>query len=95
MQGEIALIINTPLGKGVILRRTGHSQGRSAIQHAVRDDHHGRRGLIEAIGTKMSEKRVTVRSLQEIHHGKQIAADRVPIVTQRNPPILTNPQALQ
>jgi len=34
----------------------------------------GAEALIEAIGTKMSQKGVTVRSLQEIHNRK-LAAD--------------------
>ena len=44
-QGEIALIINTPLGKASHLRRTGDPQGRPAVQHPLRHHHDRRRSL--------------------------------------------------
>jgi carbamoyl-phosphate synthase large subunit len=73
--GEIALIINTPLGK------TSHYDEQAIRKAALQFNVPcvttitGAEALIEAIGTKKEEKSVTVRSLQEIHNEKQIAAD--------------------
>jgi carbamoyl-phosphate synthase large subunit len=73
--GEIALIINTPLGK------TSHYDEQAIRKAALQFNVPcvttitGADALIEAIGTKKEEKAVTVRSLQEIHNGKKIAAD--------------------
>ena len=75
MQGEIALIINTPLGK------TSHYDERAIRKAALQFNVPcvttitGAEALIEAIGAKMSKKSVTVRSLQEIHAGKQLVAE--------------------
>ncbi|MGI8469233.1 MAG: carbamoyl-phosphate synthase large subunit [Pyrinomonadaceae bacterium] len=66
-QNEIALIINTPLG------RTSHydeqSIRKSALQFNVPavTTITGAEALIEAIATKKSQAEITVRSLQEIH----------------------------
>jgi carbamoyl-phosphate synthase large subunit len=66
-RGEIALIINTPLG------RTSHYDEkairRAALQYNVPTvtTMTGAEALIEAISAKLSEKRISVRSLQEIH----------------------------
>ena len=66
-QGDIALIINTPLGK------TSHydekSIRKSALQYNVPTvtTMTGAEALIAAIATKMDEEKVNVRSLQEIH----------------------------
>ncbi len=66
-QGEISLIINTPLG------RTSHydeqSIRKSALQFNVPTvtTMTGAEALIEAIATKKSQAKVSVRSLQEIH----------------------------
>ena len=43
-QGEIALIINTPLGKTSFYDEAGYPQGRAAIQHAMRHNDHWCRG---------------------------------------------------
>ncbi len=69
-QGEISLIINTPLGK------TSHydeqSIRKSALQFNVPTvtTITGAEALIEAIATKKSQAKITVRSLQEIHYSK-------------------------
>ena len=66
-QGEIALIINTPLG------RTSHYDEqairKSALQFNVPavTTMTGAEALIEAIATKKNQEKVAVRSLQEIH----------------------------
>ena len=73
-QNEIALIINTPLG------RTSHYDEqairKSALQFNVPTvtTMTGAEALIEAIATKKSQAKVEVRSLQEIHNGKENAA---------------------
>ena len=69
-QGEISLIINTPLGK------TSHYDEqairKSALQFNVPTvtTITGAEALIEAIATKKSQKKIIVRSLQEIHQAK-------------------------
>ncbi|HEY8559902.1 MAG TPA: carbamoyl-phosphate synthase large subunit [Pyrinomonadaceae bacterium] len=74
-QGEISLIINTPLG------RTSHYDEqairKSALQFNVPTvtTMTGAEALIEAIATKKSQGTIAVRSLQEIHGKKQLAAD--------------------
>jgi carbamoyl-phosphate synthase large subunit len=74
-QGEISLIINTPLG------RTSHYDEqairKSALQFNVPTvtTMTGAEALIEAIATKKSRGEVAVRSLQEIHNEKKISAD--------------------
>ncbi len=66
-QGEISLIINTPLG------RTSHYDEqairKSALQFNVPTvtTITGAEALIEAIATKKSQAKIEVRSLQEIH----------------------------
>ena len=71
-QGEIALIINTPLGK------TSHYDEqairKSALQFNVPavTTMTGAEALIEAIATKKTAEKVAVRSLQEIHDDKSL-----------------------
>ncbi len=66
-QGEISLIINTPLGK------TSHYDEQAIRKAALQFNvpcvttMTGAEALIEAIATKKSQKKVIVRSLQEIH----------------------------
>ena len=66
-QGEISLIINTPLG------RTSHYDEqairKSALQFNVPTvtTITGAEALIEAISTKKTQEKINVRSLQEIH----------------------------
>jgi carbamoyl-phosphate synthase large subunit len=66
-QGEISLIINTPLG------RTSHYDEQAIRKAALQFNVPcvttitGAEALIEAIATKKSQEKVSVRSLQEIH----------------------------
>ncbi len=70
-RGDIALIINTPLGK------TSHYDEKairkSALQYNVPTvtTMTGAEALIEAISTKINQNKVIVRSLQEIHSKKK------------------------
>jgi carbamoyl-phosphate synthase large subunit len=70
-QGEISLIINTPLGK------TSHFDEQAIRKAALQFNAPcvttmtGAEALIEAIATKKSQAKVTVRSLQEIHNRKE------------------------
>ncbi|MBA2619764.1 MAG: carbamoyl-phosphate synthase large subunit [Acidobacteria bacterium] len=72
--GDIALIVNTPLG------RTSHFDEqairRAALAYNVPcvTTMTGAEALIEAISTKNTEEKICVRSLQEIHHEKQLTA---------------------
>lgn len=71
---EIALVINTPLG------RTSHFDEQAIRQAALRHNvpcvttMTGAEALIEAISFKLEEGEITVRSLQEIHGEKQLSA---------------------
>ena len=75
-QGDIALIINTPLGK------TSHFDEKAIRKAALQFNVPcvttitGAEALVEAISTKKLQEHVTVRSLQEIHSGKQVSAER-------------------
>ena len=75
-QGEISLIINTPLG------RTSHYDEQAIRKAALQFNVPcvttitGAEALVEAIGTKKSANKVEVRSLQEIHETKELAAER-------------------
>ena len=66
-QGEIALIINTPLGK--VSHFDEKAIRKAALQFNVPcvTTMTGAEALIEAIGTKRSQEGVAVRSLQEVH----------------------------
>ncbi len=75
MQGEIALIINTPLGKTSFYDEKAIRKAALHYNVPCVTTITGAEALIEAIGSKMSEHGVTVRSLQEIHAAKKIAAD--------------------
>ncbi len=69
-QGEISLIINTPLGK------TSHFDEKAIRKAALQFNVPcvttitGAEALIEAIAFKLSDAKITVRSLQEIHNSK-------------------------
>lgn len=71
-QGEISLIINTPLG------RTSHYDEKAIRKSALQFNvptvttMTGAEALIEAITTKKNQDSVNVRSLQEIHDGKSL-----------------------
>jgi carbamoyl-phosphate synthase large subunit len=68
-QGEIALVINTPLG------RTSHYDEKAIRKSALQFNvptvttMTGAEALIEAIATKKNQPKISVRSLQEIHGG--------------------------
>ena len=70
-QGEVSLIINTPLGK------TSHYDEQAIRKAALQFNVPcvttitGAEALIEAIATKKSQARITVRSLQEIHNSRE------------------------
>ena len=74
-QGEISLIINTPLG------RTSHYDEQAIRKAALQFNVPcvttitGAEALIEAIATKRNQEKISVRSLQEIHSSKKSAAD--------------------
>jgi carbamoyl-phosphate synthase large subunit len=74
-QSEISLTINTPLGK--ISHYDEQAIRKAALQFNVPcvTTITGADALIEAIATKKSQKKIIVRSLQEIHHHKQLTAD--------------------
>jgi len=75
-QGEISLIINTPLGK------TSHYDEQAIRKAALQFNvpcvttMTGAQALIEAIATKKSQAAVKVRSLQEVHSGRETTAAR-------------------
>jgi len=66
-QGDIALIINTPLGKAS--RYDEQAIRKAALQFNTPcvTTITGAEALVEAIATKMTEENLSVRSLQEIH----------------------------
>ncbi len=68
-QGEIALIINTPLGKAS--HYDEQAIRKAALQFNVPcvTTITGAEALVEAISTKKSQDGISVRSLQEIHSG--------------------------
>ncbi|QYO67349.1 carbamoyl-phosphate synthase large subunit [Leptolyngbya sp. 7M] len=75
-QGDIALIINTPLGK--TSRYDEQAIRKAALQFNVPcvTTITGAEALVEAIATKSSQDQVVVRSLQEIHVGRHKSAER-------------------
>ena len=74
-QGEIALIINTPLGKTSFYDEKAIRKAALQFNVPCVTTMTGADALVEAIGSKIVEKAVTVRSLQEIHFGRNLAAE--------------------
>ena len=74
-QGDVALIINTPLGK--VSHFDEKAIRKAALQFNVPcvTTITGAEALVEAIATKLSSKSVAVRSLQEIHSTKTLSAE--------------------
>ena len=74
-QGEISLIINTPLGR--VSHYDEQAIRKAALQFNVPcvTTITGAEALVEAIASKKSERTVRVRSLQEIHDGKRLTAE--------------------
>ncbi len=72
-QGDIALIINTPLGR--VSHYDEKAIRKAALQFNVPcvTTITAAEALVEAISTKRSQKNVSVRSLQEIHQQKETA----------------------
>ncbi|MBX3289456.1 MAG: carbamoyl-phosphate synthase large subunit [Acidobacteria bacterium] len=66
-QGDIALIINTPLGKASFYDEKAIRKAALQFNVPCVTTITGAEALIEAISTKRSQSNVTVRSLQEIH----------------------------
>jgi carbamoyl-phosphate synthase large subunit len=75
MQGEIALIINTPLGKTSFYDEKAIRKAALQFNVPCVTTLTGAEALIEAIASKMGEKHITVRSLQEIHAVKTSTAE--------------------
>ena len=75
MQGEIALIINTPLGKTSFYDEKAIR--KAALQYNVPcvTTITGAEALVEAIAAKIGQRSLIVRSLQEIHTVKSVSAD--------------------
>ncbi|HEX6125874.1 MAG TPA: carbamoyl-phosphate synthase large subunit [Pyrinomonadaceae bacterium] len=75
-QGDIDVIINTPLGK------TSHYDEKAIRKAALQFNVPcvttitGAEALVEAIATKKNEARVTVRSLQEVHAASEMTAEQ-------------------
>jgi len=74
MQGEIALIINTPLGKTSFYDEKAIRKAALQFNTPCVTTITGAEALIEAIGAKSNQQGVTVRSLQEMHNSKSAAA---------------------
>ena len=74
-RGEISLIINTPLGR--VSHYDEQAIRKAALQFNVPcvTTITGAEALIEAIATKKSQLKLSVRSLQEIHNKKQLTAE--------------------
>ena len=74
-QGDIALIINTPLGK--VSHYDEKAIRKAALQFNVPcvTTITGAEALVEAIAAKSSQEQIAVRSLQEIHQNRTLAAD--------------------
>ena len=76
-QGEIALIINTPLGKTSFYDEQAIRKAALQFNVPCVTTITGAEALVEAISTKKSQSGVTVRSLQEIHSTKRREAEFV------------------
>jgi carbamoyl-phosphate synthase large subunit len=74
-QGEISLIINTPLGR--VSYYDEQAIRKAALQFNVPcvTTLTGAEALVEAIAAKRSSEMITVRSLQEIHSKRQLTAE--------------------
>lgn len=74
-QGDIALVINTPLGK--VSHYDEKAIRKAALQFNVPcvTTITGAEALVEAIAAKTSQEQIAVRSLQEIHQNRTLAAD--------------------
>ncbi|MBP9663642.1 MAG: carbamoyl-phosphate synthase large subunit [Pyrinomonadaceae bacterium] len=69
-QGEIALIINTPLGKASFYDEQAIRKAALQFNVPCVTTITGAEALVEAIATRKNDSAVTVRSLQDIHSGR-------------------------
>jgi carbamoyl-phosphate synthase large subunit len=76
-QGDIALIINTPLGKASHFDEKAIRKAALQFNVPCVTTITGAEALVESIATKKNEGHVIVRSLQEVHSGKQATAEQV------------------
>jgi carbamoyl-phosphate synthase large subunit len=76
-QGDVALIINTPLGKTSFYDEQAIRKAALQFNVPCVTTITGAEALIEAIATKKSQTKVSVRSLQEIHGMKERAAEKI------------------
>ncbi|HKP69526.1 MAG TPA: hypothetical protein VJV05_09595, partial [Pyrinomonadaceae bacterium] len=75
-QGDIALIINTPLGKASHFDEKAIRKAALQFNVPCVTTITGAEALVEAISTKLSEETISVRSLQEIHSAGGLAAEQ-------------------
>jgi carbamoyl-phosphate synthase large subunit len=75
-QGEISLIINTPLGKASHFDEKAIRKAALQFNVPCVTTITGAEALVEAIATKKSQQQVSVRSLQEIHSSKPLKVER-------------------
>jgi carbamoyl-phosphate synthase large subunit len=73
-QGDIALIINTPLGKASFYDEQAIRKAALQFNTPCVTTITGAEALVEAIGSRLSSQSVSVRSLQAIHL-RELAAD--------------------
>ena len=66
-QGEVRLIINTPLGKASFYDEQAIRKAALQFNTPCVTTITGAEALVEAIATKLADSSITVRSLQEIH----------------------------
>ncbi len=66
-QGEVALIINTPLGKASFYDEKAIRKAALQFNVPCVTTITGAEALVEAIAARLREEKITVRSLQEIH----------------------------
>src|SRR5688500_7990593 len=73
MQGEVALIINTPLGKTSFYDEQAIRKAALQFNVPCVTTITGAEALVEAINTRIASQSVVVRCLQDIHDPKQAA----------------------
>jgi carbamoyl-phosphate synthase large subunit len=75
-QGEIALIINTPLGKASHYDEKAIRKAALQFNVPCVTTITGAEALVESIAAKTSQETIIVRSLQNIHSGSKKAAEQ-------------------
>ncbi|HVF46769.1 MAG TPA: carbamoyl-phosphate synthase large subunit [Pyrinomonadaceae bacterium] len=84
MQSEIALIINTPLGKTSFYDEQAIRKAALQFNVPCVTTITGAEALVEAINTRISSRNITVRCLQEIHAHRPATAGRMALQTPAN-----------